>query len=260
MKLVLVDDHQILRDGLRDLFSEQVDVQIVGECATAAEAIQLLERVTPDVVLLDWRLPDGAGSVVLPKIRTAAPRARTVVLTASDEPEDVFQALAGGAVGYIIKGAWFDSLVKSLQAVMRGEIALSRPLVTNLAFELQRRATALPAPSAGPSPVQAPAADHASLPESEMLATLTKRERVVLQEMAQGARNKEIARRLVISEHTVRSHVTNILAKLGVPNRTHAARLALAMDNLAEGDPAPPLTNRVSSSPMRTGVGRIHRS
>ncbi|MCS6800901.1 MAG: response regulator transcription factor [Chloroflexota bacterium] len=218
MRLVLVDDHQLVRAGLAGLFREQKAFDVVGEASNCAEAIAKIRQARPDIVLLDLRLADCDSLDLLRQIRREFPAVRVVVLSDEIDDDQLVAVLVAGASGYIPKSTEFAALVKSLHGVAAGEVALSRALTTRLTLKLQQLQsvkTGSPPPPRPPDP---------------LLERLSERERVILAYLAKGAANKEIARSLHISEHTVRTHVTNLLSKLGFTNRVQAAAFAVQND------------------------------
>lgn len=217
MRLVLVDDHQLVRAGLAGLFREHQTIDVVGEAANCSDALATIRQTRPDVVLLDLRLADCDSLELLRQIRREFPAVRVVVLSDEIDDDQLVAVFIAGASGYIPKSTDFAALVKSLQGVAAGEVALSRALTTRLTHKLQQLRGA-GAETATTSPPRAP---------DPLLERLSDRERVILAYLAKGAANKEIARRLHISEHTVRTHVTNVLSKLGFTNRVQAAAFAV---------------------------------
>ena len=201
--VLLVDDHELVRRGLRLTFEESDDLSVVGEAEGVAEAMRALERLAPDVAVVDARLPDGHGLEVVRACTAAG--VRSVVLTAIEDDDRAHRAVAAaGASAYLIKRLDADHLVDSVRRVGRGE---------NLLGDLD-----LPASDG--------AAESSAASEGlPALGTLTRREREVLELVADGKTNREIAASLGLSEKTVKNHVTGMLAKLALPGRTHAATL-----------------------------------
>ncbi|GIW08008.1 MAG: DNA-binding response regulator [Dehalococcoidia bacterium] len=220
MRLVLVDDHQLVRAGLAGLFREHESIEVVGEASNCAEAIGTIRQTRPEVVLLDLRLADCDSIELLRQIRREFPTVRVVVLSDEIDDDQLVDVFVAGASGYIPKSTEFAALVKSLEGVAAGEVALSRALTTRLTMKLHQMRSAGGEPSAAP-------VDRSPDP---LLERLSDRERVILSYLAKGAANKEIARSLHISEHTVRTHVTNLLSKLGFTNRVQAAAFAVQND------------------------------
>jgi DNA-binding NarL/FixJ family response regulator len=200
--ILIVDDHPIVRDGLLAVLGTQPDFAVVGTAATGREAAERAAALAPDVVLLDLEMPDIDGVAVLRQIQANRPETRAIVLTAFDTDERILDAVRAGARGYLLKGAPRDEIFHAIRVVHRGE-SLLQPVV---ASKLLRRL--------GQEPVAGPPA-------------LTPREQQVLALLVQGLENKEIAAHLHISERTVKFHVSGILGKLGVGNRTEAVAVAV---------------------------------
>ena len=209
MKLLVVDDHILFREGLVSLISRQPDMQVLGEAGTVAEAVEMARHHKPDLILMDFNLPDGNGLDATRIILAENPQVKIVFLTIYDEDERLFAAVRLGAKGYLLKNIPVAQLLGALHAVERGEPALSPDMVVRLMGELAR----------SPSPEIKPSA-------TDPLVQLTARELEVLRELATGASNRAIADHLFISENTVRNHVHNLLEKLGLASRREAVNLA----------------------------------
>jgi two-component system nitrate/nitrite response regulator NarL len=209
VRLLVVDDHTLFRRGLVALLAADDSLQVVGEAGDAAEAVRKAQALQPDVVLLDNHLPGATGIQSLGELREAAPAAKVVLLTVSEDEQDLQQALRGGAHGYLLKTIEGDVLAQSIHRVMRGEPVVSPELMGKLVAALQ-------APVATGAPAPAPVA-------ADPGQALSPREQEVLRQVARGASNKEIARSLDIAETTVKIHVQHILRKLGVSSRVQAA-------------------------------------
>jgi DNA-binding NarL/FixJ family response regulator len=203
-----VDDHPIVRDGLVAILGTQPDFAVVGEAGSGRTAVQIFRDLQPDVTLLDLEMPDMDGVETLRQIRAEQPQARAIVFTAFDTDERIMTAVQAGAQGYLLKGSPRQELFNAVRVVHSGG-SLLQPVV---ASKLLQRVSQTPEP-----PVE----------------QLTSREMEVLHEMAAGLQNKEIAAKLVISERTVKFHVSAILSKLGAGNRTEAVALA-AQQRLVE--------------------------
>ncbi|HZW03489.1 MAG TPA: response regulator transcription factor [Anaerolineaceae bacterium] len=205
IRILLVDDQTMFRDGMRVLLSSQKDFEIVGEAADGEEAVQKSAALQPDVVLMDLRMPILDGAAATRRLRTAQPGCRVIVLTTFDEDEAIFEGLRSGAIGYLLKDAPTDKLYEAIRAAARGESFLQPSVAARVVAEFARLAERSPAWTQG------------------MEEPLTERELEVLRLLATGATNREIARQLVLAEGTVKNHVTGILTKLGVSDRTRAA-------------------------------------
>ncbi len=202
-QVLIVDDHPLTRGALASLLASN-DFDVVGQAAGGAEAIELAARLHPDLIVLDLTMPDMHGLDALPRLREAAPQAEVVVLTASEDDGNLLAAIRGGAAGYLLKSEPPERIVGFLRGVSQGEVALSGQIARRLLEQVR---------GGGP---QGPA-----VPES-IAAALSARELEVLLLLDQHLATDEIAQRLIISEHTVRSHVKSLLAKLDVSSRREA--------------------------------------
>jgi DNA-binding NarL/FixJ family response regulator len=200
IRVLVVDDHQVVRHGLRTFLDIQDDIEVIGEAGDGGEAVAATEELSPDVVLLDLQLPTVDGVEALRMLRERGCTAKVLVLTSFTEPSSVVPALRAGAAGYLFKDVEPDALAQAIRAVHAGQVLLE------------------------PEVAAALLADNAP---NERAASLTDREREVLAEIARGRSNREIARALVLSEKTVKTHVSSILAKLGLSDRTQAALFAV---------------------------------
>ena len=210
IKVLLVDDQPLLRTGFALVLGAEPDLEVVGEAADGAVALAQARALRPDVVLMDIRMPTMDGIEATRRLTAAGPRPHVLVLTTFDHDEYVVEALRAGASGFLLKDVPADELVNAVRVVHRGE-AIVAPSVTRRL--LDRFAEHLPATAAAPAEVSA-------------LSQLTEREREVLLLVARGLSNAEIAARLVLGETTVKTHVSNLLAKLGLRDRVQAVVLA----------------------------------
>ncbi|MEE9262739.1 MAG: response regulator transcription factor [Dehalococcoidia bacterium] len=201
--VLIVDDHAVVRQGLRSLLELHDDIEVAGEAANGLEAVELTSRSMPDVVLMDLMMPEMDGIEATRKIRALSPSTQVIVLTSFSEDEQVFSAIKAGALSYLLKNVSPADLVKAIQAAYRGEAQLHPEIAKKLMDE-----------------VSAPG--KRSTPEE-----LTERELGVLQLLARGQSNRNIGQELVISEKTVKTHVSNILSKLHLADRTQAAIYAI---------------------------------
>ncbi|MDQ4084003.1 MAG: response regulator transcription factor [Actinomycetota bacterium] len=200
IRILVADDHPMLREGLVAVLSTQPDFDVIGEASDGSEVVSLAERLHPDVILLDLEMPNADGVAALERLRNADARTRTIVFTAYDTDERILGALRAGARGYLLKGASRKEIFDAVRTVHSGG-SLLQPAVTSRLLEHVERGNERP-------------------------EDLTSRELEVLDLLAHGHKNSEIAEELFISERTVKFHVSSILAKLGVGNRTEAARIA----------------------------------
>jgi len=205
-RLLLVDDHEVVRLGLRALLEHHSQFEVIGEASTAKEAIEAVARIHPDIVLMDIRLPGTSGIEACEEIIKNYADTRVVMLTSYAEDEMLFSAIRAGASGYILKQIGGEDLVRALEAVGRGEAMLD-PSVTQRVFQEVRRAV--------------------KEEEASAFANLSQQERHVLLLVSEGKTNREIAKALFLGEGTVRNYVSSILSKLGVSNRAEAAAYAV---------------------------------
>ncbi len=205
IRVLIADDHKVVRQGLRFLLSSEPGIEVAGEAADGIAALEAIRRHRPDVVLLDLFMPGMDGLAVLAALRQEKLATAVLVLTSSQDDEHLVQAVRAGALSYLPKTAGVDQVVESVRAAARGESVLEPAATARLLRELREGTGS--------------AADP--------LGRLTRRETDVLRALAQGRSNREIARALSVSEETVKSHVSSILAKLGLADRTQAAIFAL---------------------------------
>ncbi|MBM7702747.1 DNA-binding NarL/FixJ family response regulator [Bacillus iocasae] len=205
IKVLIADDHHVVRRGLLFFLKTQAEIEVIGEAKDGVEAVELAQRLKPDVVLMDLVMPNMDGIEATKKLKEVEPNMKVLILTSFADQDHVIPAIRAGAVGYQLKDVEPDQLVQAIYAVHRGESQL-HPKVTSHVFS------------------------HLSAhekKETSLLHTLTNRERDVLTEIANGRSNKEIAAVLVITEKTVKTHVSNIFSKLNVADRTQAALYAV---------------------------------
>jgi len=205
-RILLVDDHEVVRLGLKSLLERHPQFEIVGEAASAREALEQVENNHPDVVVMDIRLPGTSGIEACEEITSRFPETRVLMLTSYAEDEMLFSAIRAGASGYILKQIGGEELVRALEAVARGE-ALLDPAVTQRVFQEVRRAV--------------------KEEEASAFVHLSQQEKHVLLLVSEGRTNREIAKALFLGEGTVRNYVSSILSKLGVSNRAEAAAYAV---------------------------------
>ncbi|MEJ7751715.1 MAG: response regulator transcription factor [Candidatus Limnocylindrales bacterium] len=202
LRLLVVDDHEVVRQGLVALLDRRENFQVVAEAGTVAEAVEMAHRHVPDLVIMDVRLPDGSGIEACRDIRAELPEVRVVMLTSYPDEEAVLSAIIAGASGYLLKQIRARDLVSALEAVGRGESLLD-PAVTEKVLERVRRI--------------------ATTPYQDELAQLTQQEQRILLLVAEGKTNKEIAAAVYLSDKTVKNYVSSILSKLNLQRRAQAA-------------------------------------
>ncbi len=203
IRVFLLDDHEVVRRGLRELLESHGDIEVVGESGSAVRATAMIPALRPDVAVLDGRLPDGSGIDVCRDVRSLDPSIRALVLTSYDDDEALFAAIMAGASGYVLKQITGTDLVDAVRRVAAGQ-SLIDPSLTMRVLERVRRGNETPAE----------------------LDALTEREREIFALIAEGLTNRQIGERLFLAEKTVKNYVSSLLAKLGVERRTQAAVLA----------------------------------
>ena len=206
IRVLLVDDQALFREGLETLLSVHKDIQVVGQASNGQEAIEVAQQVHPDVVLMDVRMPILNGVRATRRLKKALSQCRVIVLTTFDDDEYVFDALRAGAVGYLLKDVPSARLVQAIRATARGESILEPSVAAKVIAEFTRVSSLVP-----------------SAQMEQLAEPLSERELEILALIARGGSNKEIADQLFIAEGTVKNHVTHILGKLGVRDRTQAA-------------------------------------
>jgi len=212
IRVLVVDDHTLFRRGLTALLSRDPRVQVVGDAGDAGEAQRRAQELQPDVILLDNHLPGVRGVDALAALQDAVPHARIVMLTVSEDETDLAAALRSGAAGYLLKTIEGDALISAIERAVRGESVIATEMTGKM---ISAYLGAAAHNGVAAAPVQA-----------SPLAALSSREREILRGIAQGASNKEIGRELGIAETTVKVHVQNVLRKLHVSTRVHAAVIA----------------------------------
>lgn len=230
IRVFIADDHTIVRKGIRALLATEPDIEVVGEATNGREAVTEVERLQPDVILMDLVMPEMDGIEAIRRITTRQPEARILVLTSFAADDKVFPAIKAGAMGYLLKDSDPEDLVRAIHQVHQGESSLHPTIARKLLQELSG------------VPERRPAPEPASVSSSTQrggaaVEPLTVREVEVLRLVARGRSNKELAAQLMISAATVRTHVSNILSKLHLASRTQAALYALR-EGLASLDEA----------------------
>ncbi|MFI6284534.1 response regulator [Streptomyces sp. NPDC051018] len=213
-RVFLVDDHEVVRRGLRDLFEDEPGIEVVGEAGTAAQALARGPALRPDVAVLDVRLPDGDGVTVCRELRARVPELACLMLTSFDDEDALLDAIMAGAAGYVLKEINGSDLVAAVRTVGAGQSMLD-PVTTS------RLIRSLRGPEEDP-------------PRDPRLAALSERERAVLELIGAGLTNREISQELHLSEKTVKNHISRLLSKLGVERRVQAAVLAAHVHDTEE--------------------------
>ncbi|MFJ3091395.1 response regulator [Streptomyces sp. NPDC086838] len=206
-RVFLVDDHEVVRRGLRDLIDDEPDMEVVGEAATAEQGLARGLALRPDVAVLDVRLPDGDGIGVCRELRSGLPGLACLMLTSFDDEDALLDAIMAGAAGYVLKQINGSDLVSAIRTVATGQSMLDPATTARLMRSLR-----------GP--------EERKSPEDERLAGLSEREHSVLELIGEGLTNRQIAQRLYLSEKTVKNHISRLLGKLGVERRVQAAVIA----------------------------------
>jgi two-component system nitrate/nitrite response regulator NarL len=220
IRVLLADDHALFRRGVASLLAADRDFEVVGEAVDGQQAVEMARELMPDVILMDISMPVLDGLEATRRIKAEMPYVRIVILTVSDGERSLFEAVKNGAQGYLLKKIEPQALYATLRGVVQGEATLSRVMAAQLLEEFARQ-------SRQPAPAAAPAAQ------------LTAREKEVLEHVARGRSNKEIATALAIAENTVKNHLKNILEKLHLENRVQAATFALR-EGMLEKPPVDP--------------------
>ena len=215
LKLLIVDDHVVFREGLRALLDLEEDFEVIGEASRGDEALSFVSEQTPDVILLDLHLPDGNGASFCRQLLGACPKSRVLILSAYDDNEEVSAALIAGASGYVLKTVSGERLADNIRSVFQGEVLLAPSVAAKVVQQLSR--------------LQGET-DH----RDEALQTLTTREREVFDLASQGLRNAEIASKLFLSEKTIKTHLRNIYNKLNLTSKADLRLFAVKMGQMQE--------------------------
>lgn len=217
LRVLLVDDHQLFRSGVKALLARQADIEVVGEAADGLDGVQQARQLRPDIILLDLNMPGVSGREAVGTLTEDLPATRVLMLTVSEHADDLLDTLQAGAAGYVLKNIDTEYFLDAIRRAAAGDTVISPEMTGKLVAGL-RRATAGPAPAPGKD-------------------LLTAREREVLAALALGASNKDLARRFDLAESTVKIHVQNILRKLNLNSRVQAAVYAVRHGLSGEGEP-----------------------
>ena len=220
-RVLIADDHDLVRDGYQRMLDREPDLEVVGEARNGREAVELCRKLSPDLVLMDVRMPEMDGIEATRRIKGGLPTISVLVVTTYDNPDYLFEAVEAGAAGYVLKDAPKPQLLSAVRRTLSGESPLNQELAMQLISRFSRQAQGPGEPAASPAASQPRKADAAP-PEA-----LTPRELEVLGLLAQGKSNPQIAQELVISRATAKTHVERIIGKLGVSDRTQAALRAI---------------------------------
>ena len=201
-RVFLLDDHEVVRRGVRELLEAEADMDVVGEAGTAEEAIARIPAVAPEVAILDVRLPDGDGVEVCREIRSQHPEVACIMLTSYSDDDAVYSAIMAGASGYLLKQVRGTDLIEGVRRVARGESLLDPAVTARVLDRIRHRE------------------------ETDELATLSNQEQTILELIAEGLTNRQIGERMVLAEKTVKNYVSNMLGKLGMSRRAEAAAYA----------------------------------
>lgn len=213
IRVYLLDDHAVVRRGLRTVLELEDDIEVVGEAGTVAEGVPDILALAPDVAVLDGRLPDGHGIEVCRQVRSSNPEVKALILTSYDDDEALFNAILAGAGGYVLKQVDESALVNSIRAVHQGQSLIDPAVAVRVIERMRSRENDAP----------------------EGLSALTDVESDILDLITDGLTNKQIGERLYLAEKTVKNHVTSLLAKLGVQRRTQAAVIASQLGRKPRG-------------------------
>ena len=235
IRVLIVDDHAVVRTGLKVFLDLQPDIEVVGEAADGSEGVAMARRLQPDVVLMDLLMPNMDGVTAIGRIKAERPETEIVTMTSFIEEEKVTSALEAGASGYVLKDAEAEEVAAAVRAAHAGEVHLDPAVARLLAQRMRDRKS----------------------PKDELAEPLTDREKDVLRLLGQGMSNKDIGSTLFITERTARTYVSNILGKLGLASRTQAALYAVEhklVDAPAPDRPAPERPYSTDSDPVRDGA------
>ncbi|GAA3122381.1 response regulator [Streptosporangium carneum] len=210
IRVLIVDDHALIRRSLEMALAAEADIEVVGEASDGQEAVELADRLTPDVMLMDVRMPRRSGIEAAREIKASVPSTRIIMLTVSDEEEDLFEAIKAGATGYLLKNVQLDEVPEAVRGVHEGQSLINPAMAAKLITEFANMSR-----------------KEAERPPQLPVPRLTDREMEVLRLVAKGMNNREIAKQLFISENTVKNHVRNILDKLQLHSRMEAVVYAV---------------------------------
>ena len=224
IRVLIADDQALIRRGMSMLLDAEADIEVVGQAADGVEAVQLAQRLRPDVVLMDLHMPKKSGVLATREITAALPRTRVMVLTTFDRDELVFDAVRAGAQAYLLKDASEDEVIETVRAVHRGESRLTPQVARKVMDQFRSLANRMAERNDAPAPAPATPAQAAPTP---LPATLTERETAVLDLIAKGQSNRQIATALHLAEGTVKNHVSRVMQKLHANTRTELAVLVL---------------------------------
>jgi DNA-binding NarL/FixJ family response regulator len=216
VRVFLLDDHEVVRRGVHDLLNDEPAMEVVGEAATAEQALVRVPALRPDVAVLDVRLPDGDGVTVCRELRSRLPELACLMLTSFDDEEALLDSIMAGASGYVLKQIQGSDLVSAVRTVARGQSLLDPSATTRLMARLR--------------------GDRQQQEEPDVLPGLTEREREILDLIGEGLTNRQIGRRLYLAEKTVKNHISRLLAKLGVERRVQAAVIATQARDRLRGE------------------------
>ena len=208
IRVFLLDDHEVVRVGVRELLESEGDISVVGEASTAAEALARVPAVRPDVAVLDVRLPDGDGVTVCRELRSQAPQLACLMLTSFADDEALFDAVLAGASGYVLKQVRGSDILSAVRTVAAGQSLLDPSTTARMMQRLREQAD-----------------------RADPLAGLTEQERKVLALIGEGLTNRQIGERMFLAEKTIKNYVSNILTKMGMERRTQAAAFVARLDN-----------------------------